>query len=762
MGAYSPIKILGPETGLVTDKEKFLIPNDGYVELENMYLRHGVLKRKLIPSLLARLRRAIVAQAEANTDASPDDTYDIADILSLVRGTEPNAELIPGTVILTIDAAGTPITLTDNELGGWVKTGAGPYDINTATSTINYSTGVIHIEWTTIPDNKTVSSDYAYHPALPVMGLNQRELDSINNEQTIAFDQKYAYRINAGIWQELPSSTPTTWSGSDSNFFWSTNWFNDTTINEKIFWVTNFSGSTGDPIRYYNSVTWNDLYKTTAPVRAKLDTTANFLFSSRILIPFRGRLVALNTIEGDPTGTLNPFTNRIRYSQIGNPFQEESWRDDIIGKGGFLDIPTTEDIISAGFVRDNLVIYCERSTWQLRYTGQSIAPFQIEKVNTELGATSSFASVSFDTELVTIGGRGIITCDSFKAARIDDKIESFVFFNINNDTSGPQRVQGIRDFAEKLAYWTYPNADTNARFPDRRLVLNYEEHSWAILKDSYTTLGYFYSTSDRTWASMVGTTWDQANWPWGSIQSQFPTVVGGNQQGFVMNLTDPVGVNQSLAISAINGAVTPIQLTIVNHNLQDNELIKVSGIPAGTAFATTLNNVVFGVEVVDANTLQLFKYNSLVDLFNDPIPAEAGTFVGYGRATPVDNIRAVSKKFNMIENGQKIQLGYVDVLTTKTSDGEITFRVYADYADADPTNSGADAFFNSAMSTAESFDDIPTQSKTWHRVYCPVRANMIQTEWTMSNSQLNSAAQKSAIEIDAQILWVRNAGRLTT
>jgi len=103
------------------------------------------------------------------------------------------------------------------------------------------------------------------------------------------------------------------------------------------------------------------------------------------LIPFRGRLLAFNTFEGQLLTTSVQYRQRIRWAAIGNPFTEvspivsvvsaDAWRDDITGKGGFLDIPTAEDIVAVGFVRDNLVIFCESSTWQLRYTGRSIAPF---------------------------------------------------------------------------------------------------------------------------------------------------------------------------------------------------------------------------------------------------------------------------------------------------------------------------------------------------------------------------------------------------
>jgi hypothetical protein len=149
------------------------------------------------------------------------------------------------------------------------------------------------------------------------------------------------------------------------------------------------------------------------------------------LLPFRSRLVAFNTFEGQTLGTSINYPQRIRWAAIGNPLVVDAmgppatvgaWRDDVRGRGGYIDIPTAENIISVGYVRDNLVIYCERSTWQLRYTGRSVAPFQIEKVNTELGAQSTFSAVQFDTSLVGIGDKGVVECDSYKSERIDIKI----------------------------------------------------------------------------------------------------------------------------------------------------------------------------------------------------------------------------------------------------------------------------------------------------------------------------------------------------
>jgi len=173
-----------------------------------------------------------------------------------------------------------------------------------------------------------------------------------------------------------------------------------------------------------------------------------------------------------------------------------------------------------------------------------------------------------------------------------------------------------------------------------------------------------------------------------------------------------------------------------------------------------LNGNVYGAEVVDDDTLKLFTYDDTDDEFNIPVPITAGTYQGYGRCFPIENFKVVSKKFNMMENGQKIQLGYIDVLAKRTDSGEITMKLYTDYANDKASNDGTDSFFNTTMTTAPLTGSSRTEDKLWHRVHCTARATMIQIEWTLSNSQLRGIEQTEDVQIDAQILWVRNAGRL--
>ena len=766
---YQPLHITGMSTGLVQKRQEFILPDDAYPVLENAYVWRERIKRKQGFQLLGRLRRVIASAVLDTTVAGTP--YTEFNILVASGITEPTAQIEPGSVEVTITGgnAANAATYSDDGDGTFTTTGNG----DAALSTINYITGLFHGAYVVnaVAPNSNINVAFNYFPGLPVMGLRQKEIVSTNNEQLVAFDTVYAYKfVGTGFQEYLPG---TTWTGSDSEFFWSTNyWVGDNNL--KIFWVTNFN----DPIRYTNGVpgtNWIDF----APQITDPAGTNKFLTNALVMLPFRGRMMAFNTVETD-----GDHPNRIRWAAIGNPFTVVSaivtvvsptaWRDDITGKGGFLDIPTNEDIITVGFVRDNLVIYCERSTWQLRYTGRSIAPFQIEKVNSELGVESTFSGVQFDTSLVGIGDKGIIECDSFKSERIDIKIPDLVFDNINNEENGTKRVHGIRDFQERLAYWTYPaksdedrDQPSHAKFPNRRLVYNYENDSWAIFTDSLTTLGTFQSQTNRTWANSQFP-WIVANFPWLDRPALFPSIIGGNQQGFVLYLDSQTTNQESLYIQNIQGNTpNPTIITSPDHNLETGDVIKIADIPAGTGYATALNNVVFGVTRTNANVFTIQKYNPSSGQFDDPYGQANVTYIGGGTIRVRDNFSIKSKKFNYIEQGKQFQLGYVDVLFDATTDGAVTMLVFNDYNDTlnasasniFPLNQYQDSFFNSVVETTAA-SGVNGGTKNWKRVFCATNANFVTIEWNLNNEQMNGRPQESDVQIDAQIIWNRVGGRM--
>lgn len=855
---YQPLYVRGMQTGLVQNRQQFILPDDAYPTLINMFIWREQLRRRQGLQFLGRLTRTYPVGTSLGNSGSSPWSFNIFSLLSI---TETNPQIIPGSVIINIDpivstgvitnylnqpdcivrsvnslTSGAVVTITgvnvvpgsgpDTINGTWTTHTPVPLDFNLSVSsenwgvyasggtwssnsgatyqlidqgngllatnpvssvegTINYLTGAVTITGATSGQPTTIT--FSYYPGLPVMGIRTQEVAAIDDENTIVFDTKYAYQILSGNITELPSATPTTWTGSDSNFFWSTNyWVNSS--NSKLFWVTNFSGVNGDPIRYYDPGTGASGTETWVNFTPKINAANDLLTQSLAILPFRGRLLVFNTLEGQSLGTSVAYYQRVRWSAIGSPLITNAWRDDIRGQGGFLDIPTSENITAVGFVRDNLVIYCERSTWQLRYTGRSIAPFQIEKVNSELGAASTFSAVQFDTSLVGIGDKGIVECDSYKSDRIDIKIPDLVF-KFSNSNSAPERIQGIRDIQQRVAYWNYVDSTASDQqiadggtgvYPNRRLVYNYENDSWAIYTDSITAMGTYQPSYSLTWIQ-ANYTWNNANFPWTSRPGLFPALIGGNQQGFLFylgsNITPLVLNQQTLTITSITGNNTSAT-TIVspNHNMVDGQVIQISGIPSNSPDFSNLNGGIFGV-VLDkngngANQFNIYTYSSVTGQFDDDQEdSSLKTYPGVGGVISlIDNIDVVSKKFNFLDQGQNIQMGYIDLLTDATQSGAFTLNVYMNYNDNQPVNelpenstqfNGiTDPFFNTIVPTNQPTLGGITGTKYWQRVYCPVRAAFLTLEFTLSNAQLNGVEANSNIQIDSQILWLRNAGRL--
>jgi hypothetical protein len=519
-----------------------------------------------------------------------------------------------------------------------------------------------------------LSPDGITFPGNPVMGLRTQELFGIGLQNLIGFDTTTSYLWNGTNFITLPSYMPVTWSGTDYEFFWTTNYagafwatnsnpglngfdisaitagittsvetkltnnfqVGDTTTFINVGGMTQINGLTGvvttsgnpfivninsstfspyttggialdsirtvtgqDGIRYYaTTVLGNTWVNYNPPVDPN-----NALAGALMIFAYRGYLVFLNTWEGNDAGIFN-YGNRARWTQIGTPYYSApvpntpslqtidplTMRDDLFGRGGANDAPTSEVIVAAGFIRDILVVEFERSTWRLRFVNNAQNPFVWERVNIELGSYSTFSTILFDKGLMSIGIRGIIISDGNDTKRFDEKIPDDVF-EIRNANHGVQRVYGIRTFDTKFCYWTYPSdSNPNGIFPDYVLVYNYDTSNWSYFDDCFTCFGYNYPQGvGLTWANLINpwNTYNDLAWNSGIIQGGVETIIAGNQQGFVLSLEQDSGINSpSLYISAISG----VTMTSPNNNLPDGSWITISGVTGSTLLdGTSLN-----------------------------------------------------------------------------------------------------------------------------------------------------------------------------
>jgi len=230
--------VVGPiQSGLKLDVLPFNIDNGSFPQLFNAYQWRGRVKRKRGTETLGRLTRyfnsAIPSYGSITTFNLAGGSGNILTSFSL----ETNGNIESGSLTLTVGAN----EYKDVLLG--VKT-LGILNGNPAGSgTINYATGAVTIVGGGAGAVTLVS--FRYHPSLPVMGVEDLQLESDQFPLTLAFDTKYSYNVvtsspypnydvsfykNAAVSASLPgyvpktNSTPVTWNGKDYQQFWTVNY----------------------------------------------------------------------------------------------------------------------------------------------------------------------------------------------------------------------------------------------------------------------------------------------------------------------------------------------------------------------------------------------------------------------------------------------------------------------------------------------------------------------------------------------------------
>jgi hypothetical protein len=730
------------ESGLITEATAWQIPEDAFARLKNAYIHKGVVRKRfgsqlmggtsastLLDQLKSRLRLNIDTTdgAGAASGTVPGQDFEVGQLFSV------------GDEIFTVDELGTP--------GVLLTTGAA------TTHTFDTTSGAF------VFAGAAATTDVYYYPAQPVMGISHFENNSYVDETnpTYAFDQQFIYKYSSGAWER---SGDKVLHGSIVDFVWAANW-TGVGLDDTALFMSNFNATIGtpdaddDPMYALKGGTWAEF----RPVYAvKANVVDGYVQAAKIVIPFKDRLLLLNTIERDVTASTNAaHVNRCRFCHNGSPFPadvpddveaavssawlevNQEWTIGATTKksdgAGWIDDPTEEEITSAEFIKDKLVVYFEHSTWELAYTGNQVQPFMWKKLNAELGTKALKSAVSFDKAILTVGTSGIHGCTGVNVAKINEKISDQTF-EIRRADYGQTQVCGIRDYLTELVYWSLPsiNAEKYSQdFPDKVLMYDYGGDSWGIADDCITAFGHYEEQAALTWES-TNLTWQEANFKWDSAsnQKQFKQVIAGNHQGFTFTCDAGVSSNAaSMQVTKITDSGSGIaEVKIINHMLNNGdflELIDMTGITFTDA-AVAHN---YKISVVDADTI---KINATF----------TGAYIGGGRAARVSRIDILSKQWNFyIDKGKNFFLAKIDFAVLRTELGKIKVDYYPSATELSMIDSGNATESILGDNTLDTFpyeDLYPlegSQKRLWHPVYFQTEGECVQIRMYLSDAQLS-------------------------
>lgn len=738
--AWNRFLIAPYKSGLRKDLSPFMIPDDAFVRLKNAYVFRGRVRKRFgsqyagQDALTSRLRINLGMTATGLSGTVPGAVYKVGQVFSV------------GDSVFTVSQTGTP---ADMSVAG---VGSGTYNTSTGAFTISG-----------VDDGLTVF----FYPSEPVLGFSHYEKGPVNEHVSYVMDTQFVYRFDGtGFTQNGPGASTATYLHSDNTqYFWSTNWLGATPDAIAMF-ITNFNATVGtpgandDPIYYYNGSTWGNF-----STNAKFNEDEDIIYTAKIMIPFKNRLLLLNTIEQNEAGTLNKaHTNRVRYSHNGSPLADSAWleRNNVFGTtkatgGGYIDAPTEEEIVSAAIIRDRLIVYFERSTYELVYTRNETSPFTWQSLNTTLGSEATFSTVSFDKSILTVGTTGIHACNGANVSRIDQEIPDEVYNSLKN-TDGTKIVSGIKDYFTEMVYWTYRNNASSESnfFQDKVLVYNYANGTWAINDDCLTTFGYFEQGSNKTWQDLHEE-WQSLHVPWDSfyLQANSRSVIAGTQQGMVLKINTQLSTNEfANYITKITYDAGDHTLVINSqyHNLLVDDYVKIR-------LADNSGDIDYGED-------DIFRVYERVDEhnFKIQIPATAGTgeYLGNGYFSRVSRIDIQSKDWNpFLNKGYAVLVGKLSFLVDRTVHGEILVNYSTSSTDLDMVDQAQDNLCELGDNILET-SPYPMinleqyQERLWHGIYFQAEGDFFSINLTHSDEQmLDEDVVESWFTLHGVILYVK-------
>jgi hypothetical protein len=495
--AYKSFPIYDYKSGLVLEKQPWLIPKDALQTLRNAYIAQGVLKKRKGYELWGRMIHVVTEEPLGTT----------VDLTLTYSGTLLHAPLRNrvGDMNLTIFTSGDPETFTDNGDGTLSGTEGGY-------GTINYATGAWQVTYGANPGNgRQITAAYYWHPDSRIMGIyNFYRQDG--SSQLLFFNMVRANRYDVAndklvIVEHSTKGIGDVWTGSTSDFFWTENW------KDRLFIVNN-----KDQIQVYDGTNLADF------VIDYTGGTTNKVNTCLMIFAYKGRLIILNSTEEGAS-----YPQRARWSAAGT---YEDWNE--ATGGGYNDADTLDRIVTADYIGDDLIVFFERSVWALKYTGDSYLPFRWEQVAGTEGAYATFSVIPFSDELIALGPVRFVGTDGLNTYTVDDKIPDYA---LTVDQQKLSFVYGAVLEEIRQAWWLYP--PPGADISKEALVLQYEDNSWSVFDTPFSCLGYWeelvtytWETINKTWEE-IGITWNELN----QFSAGYPMTLGGGKTGeiYILN-----------------------------------------------------------------------------------------------------------------------------------------------------------------------------------------------------------------------------------
>lgn len=297
-----------------------------------------------------------------------------------------------------------------------------------------------------------------------------------------------------------------------------------------------------DPVFYYDgrSVRYLRTNLTVTPITSAggiPNNTSPYITSALHVFVNRERLLLLSpkVIVAVAGNTLQ--STAIYWSNTSNPL---SWTN-----GGSIFAPTSQPIVTAGFVNSDLIVRHTSSEYICRYTGDAFGPFRLDPTNNIWSCASPFGTISYDSYITSIGMSAIVGSDGWNVKRVDEAIPDFTdAYRIADQYPIPYLAEqyianayGHRFDSLKEGWLCYASEDSEGE-NGHVLAFNYLDGTYSIYEFPLNCLGSSTSASfSQTWGNSYDL-WEDAFDTWGNYQKHKGSAIdlGGDLDGLIYEM----------------------------------------------------------------------------------------------------------------------------------------------------------------------------------------------------------------------------------